>query len=717
MNITQALNVALPDLPSKLVSQRYPRVHPDVIFKEHVEDGKPVVRAYVPGVDAMYTFPPETWRLIQLFDGKRSYREISDLYSAEMSAEYSADVVRDLAAEIDAMNFWYKTPFEKNVKLMEKTAQERRRLQNRKNKWGDLSSITFPAVNPDRFLTWLDGKIGFVFEPWFVALTLLAFAITTVIFIAHWSEIGRDTLEFYNFSHKSWLDVAGFWIVGSILLCAHEAAHGLACKHYGGGVPAMGFLLIYLTPAFYTDTTQGEVLCTPFQRLVITVAGVWVELMICAVATPIWWLTPPGTWAHDFAYLIILFTGIAVVLINWNPLIKLDGYFILTQLIGISDLKEASTLYFSSLVKKYVWRLPVDVPYVPKRRRLGYVIYAILSGLYSYSLLYVFASFIGNIARGFSADWGFLFEYGTAFLIFRGRLRTLWNFMKLVYLDKRDRVHAWFTPRRKLAIAVAALIFAVLPLWHESATGRFALEPVNRAVVRALVPGTITAVYVDEGQRVEAGAPLVQMRNLDLDSQLARSQSKLALASTQATSAMLHYADFGSAERERQNLLRQTHELASEVSHLDVQSPISGTVVTRRPPDRLGSFATEGTELVEIADLHQLRARIYISEFEMHKLAGNSPARLQIDGMVGRHNARTIAVEPLSSGIPVGLMETSRFKGQRPPTFYVFDSIVDNPKESLKPGMAGTARIYGRRRSLAGLAFLQVADLVGGKIW
>jgi putative peptide zinc metalloprotease protein len=717
MNITQALNVALPDLPARMVSQRYPRVHPKVVFKEQIEEGELVIRAFVPGVDMMYTFPPETWKLIQLFDGQRSYADVAELYSRESGVEYSEDTVRDFSAEIDDLNFWYKTAQEKNVKLMQKTADERRRLQKKKSKWGDLSMIVFPAVNPDRFLTWVHDKISFIYKPWFVAMTLLAFAFSAGIFVTHWSEVGRDTWEFYNFAHKSWFDVATFWIIGTVLLCIHETGHGLTCKHYGAHVPAMGFLLIYLAPAFYTDTTQGEVLGDRFQRLMITVSGVWAELMVCAVATPIWWGTSPGTAIHDFAYTIILLTGFAVVLINWNPLIKLDGYYIVTDILGITELKESSTLYFSSWVKRNIWGLPVEVPKVPKRRRLGYAIYAILSGLYSYSILYIFASFIGNIARNFSADWGFLFEYGTAFLIFRGRLRTLWSFMKFVYLDKRDRIRAWFTPARKLAISAIALVFALLPLWHESATGRFVLEPENLAVVRTLVPGVVSRVYANEGQQVAAGAPLVQLRNMVLDSKLARSQSDLAIATGRANSAILHYADFGSAEQERTRLTRQTGSYASEAADLEVSTPIGGVVTTPRIGDLLGRYVPQGTELAEVADVARLRARIYVSEFEIYKLKKDSPALLQVDGTVGRYKARTIAIAPTSSEIAPGLIDLSRYKGQKPPRFYVFDMLVDNAGGRLKPGLPGTARVYGHRRSLAGLALQQVEDFVGRKMW
>jgi len=716
MNITQALNVALPELPAKLMSERPPRVHPDIVFKEHIEEGKRVIRAYVPGVDAMFTFPPESWALIQLFDGQRSYAELAELQSLQTGATYSEDTIRDFAAEIDALNFWYRTPQEKNIKLMQKTADERRRMQKKK-KWGDLSEIKFPAVNPDRFLTWLHRQISFVYTPWFTVVTLLGFALMAGIFIAHWSEVGRDTLEFYNFADKSWFDVVAFYIIALVLLSIHEGAHGLTCKHYGAPVPSMGFLLIYLTPAFYTDTTAGEVKANRFERLMIAVSGVWSELIICALVTPIWWGTPPNTAVHDFAYTIILFTGVAVVLINWNPLMKLDGYYIICDLLGIPDLKEASTLYLSTWVKRNIWRLPVEVPYVPARRRPGFVVYAILSGLYSYSVLYVFARFIGNIARNFSTDWGFLFEIGTAYLIFRGRLRTLWNFMKFVYLDKKDRVQAWFTPQRKLAVSAAGIIFSLLPLWHESAVGRFVLEPAKLAVVRALVPGTVTRVYADEGQQVEAGAPIVQLRNEPLSSKLARSRSDLETAGDKANSDLLRYADYGAAEQERDRLGQQTRDFTSEATNLDVKAPISGLVTTPRVGDKVGSYVLEGTVLAEVADLTHLRARVYISEFDMYKLGPDTAARLQVDGLWGRRDARTVAIEPLSSDIAPALINVSKFKGQSPPRFYVFELLVENLTGPMRPGMTGTARLYGRRRSLAGMAAQDVVNFFGRKFW
>ncbi len=249
MNLTRALDVALPDIPARTIAERCPRLDPGTTFREHMEDGKPMVRIYVPTVGLMYRLPYQNWRLAQLFDGKRSYEEIAHLYSQETGVQYDPEEIREFAAELEAGGFWYKTALEKNILLMQQSAEERRKKLQGRRKWGDLSLIFFPAFNPDRFLTWLYKHTKFMYTAWFTVITIIAFAVTAGINITHWSEIGRDTLQFYNFKEKTWGDILYFYALFMIIVAVHEFAHAHACKHYGGRVRAMGFALIYLTPA------------------------------------------------------------------------------------------------------------------------------------------------------------------------------------------------------------------------------------------------------------------------------------------------------------------------------------------------------------------------------------------------------------------------------------------------------------------------------------
>lgn len=717
MNLTRVLNNALPDIPARTISDRPPRLDPGTTFREHIEQGKTVVRIYVPSAAGMYTFPPQYWRLAQLFDGKRSYEEIAKLYSQENGVEYDVEEVRGFAAQLETGDFWYKTPQEKNILLMQQTMSERRKKLQGRSKWADLSEITFPAFNPDRFLAWAYGYTKFIYTPWFTILTLIAFAITAAISISHWSEIGRDTVQFYDFSKKTWTDVFILYALGMFVVAIHEFAHAHACKHYGGRVPAMGFALVFLAPAFYTDTTEGAVMGTRSQRMVISLAGNWSEFMVCAVATPIWWGTAPDTPVHNGAYFLMMMTGIMCVFLNWNPLMKLDGYYMLCEITGIPNLKEDSTAYVSAWVKRHIWRLPVEVPYVPKNRRLGFAAYALLSGGYSYTVLYFVARFAGNFVRNFSPEWGFIPEFAVAVMIFRSRIRLLVNFMKFVYLDKKDRIMAWFTPRHSIFIGAAVVFFLVLPLRHDSVSGTFLLEPVRNAVARARIPGIVTEINTHEGQHVEAGTVLAELRNLPLQSEFESARSRMAMASARANSALLHYADYGAASKEREQVAVEFHQLSEKKDALQIVSPIAGTVITPKVQDLLGSYLTEGSELLEVADLSVLRARIYVSEYDLSKIRPGAVGRVQVQGMARTWQSQTISLAARPTEMDVRLKEPNELKGMNVPHFYLVDLLVENPDFQLKPGMTGVARVYGRRQSLAGMGWEAFSNFWGRKLW
>src|SRR5437868_6698128 len=253
----------------------------------------------------------------------------------------------------------------------------------------------------------------------------------------------------------------------------------------------MGFLLIYLEPAFFCEVTEAWVYGDKWQRIVTMSAGIWSELIVCSLAAIVWWGTPAGTFAHNSAYILILFCGVLPVVVNLDPLIKLDGYFILTELLGIADLKENSTHFLTNAVKKYVFGLPVEVSYVRVSRRLLYVPYALLSGLYSYTLLTVVVVYVYHIARNFSPEWGFVPALLLAGLIFKSRILSLVRFMKTVYLDKKDLLRAWVVRPRVALAALFILVALFAPVWRETVQGRFLLEPARRAIVRAEVPGTV----------------------------------------------------------------------------------------------------------------------------------------------------------------------------------------------------------------------------------
>jgi putative peptide zinc metalloprotease protein len=719
MNLTRALEVALPDIPARKLAESYPRLDPGTTFRVHVEGGKPIVRVYVPSIAGMFTFEQAQWALTQLFDGKRSYEEIAELYSQQNGIQYDAETVREFGASLESSEFWYKTPQEKNVQLMQLSREERKKRLKGKSIWADLSDVDFPAFNPDPVVTWVHDKTRFIYTPWFTVLCAMVVLFSAGITIAYWPELWQDTVDFYTFSKRSWLDVFNYYVLGMFVVGVHEFAHAHACKHYGGRVPAMGFALVYLMPAFYTDTTEGFVHGSRYQRLIISFAGVWSEMVLYAIVTPIWWATPPDTLLHNSAHFTMMLTGLMSLIMNWNPLIKLDGYYMLCDLVGMDSLKEDSTAYASAWVRKHIWRLPVEVPYIPKSRRFAFVFYALASGIYSYTVLYIVARFTGNFVRNFSPEWGFIPEIGVALIIFRSRIRLLVNFMKFLYLDKRDRVVAWFTPKHTaLTAGIVGLLLAV-PVWRESVAGSFVLQPVNQAVVRAHVAGAITKVFVREGEELQQGSPLATLSNLPLQSNLSEARTKLLLASAEAKKAGLSYQGYGSALVERERSKKQLGQISDMNTALDMTAPIEGTVMTPKVQSLLGTYLKPGGELLEIADLSRLRARIYISEFDLYKIRTGQPAKLQFEAMLHRRDGEVSMVSARPAETPrMPADEVASDTGPgRVHQFYCVDIVIMNAERDLKPGMSGVARVYSGRRSIAGMALEEIKNIWGRKLW
>ena len=711
MNITEALNVALPDLPARSLRRAQPRLHPQIVTREHLEDEQPVIYAIVSGANQLYRFTPSQWELVQLFDGERSYEEVSQVFKERTGIYYSPSDIQEYVSDLDEI--WYSSPLA-NVTATQKEAEGRHR---RAKKWDDITTIHVGHWDPDTYLTWLNEKTQFIYTRWFTYLTLALFALMGAIFVARWGEIGADTWKYYDFTEKGFSDIAEFWLLFCFLGFFHESAHGLTCKHFGGAVHKMGFLLYYLEPCFFVDVTEVYVYAGKWQRIATSIAGIWIELIFCAFATVLWAGTPAGTPVHDFAYKIILITGVGVAIINLNPLIKLDGYYVLCELVGIIGLKEDSTLYVSSWVKRNIFRLPVEVEFVPRRRRWVFAIYALLSGVYSYTLLYVGVRFSYNVFRKFSPEWAFLPALMIGGLIFRSRVRMLVRFMKTLYLDKKEHVRGWIATPSGVVVGALALLLLFAPIWPETRAGRFTLEAVQKARVHATVPGEIMAVMPQEAEAVVAGAPLVRMRNMDLESKAAHTALELQLASLRATEARLHYTDYARAEREHEAWTQQSKELAVELAGLTPTSPISGLVVTPRVRDLVGSYVRAGDTLVEVADVTVLRARIYVPEFDMRGVRAGDRVSLKLDSKFGRRESEVAEVAPAASAIEPGLAPKETYQGMSGVDFYAVTALVPNRDGRLKPGMSGSAKVLIARRSLAGLAGRSVRDFVERTVW
>ena len=581
----------------------------------------------------------------------------------------------------------------------------------------DFSDITIAEwPQADDFIARIYPRLRWIFTWWFTLLALAMFAVMAWMWVGRFGEIWNDSFEFYNFTTKSGSDLLEFWVLFGAMAFLHESFHGLTCKHFGGNVEKMGFSLMYFAPSFFCDITQVWIYGGKWERIATVIAGIWGDLILCFLGTIVWWATAPGMFVHNMAYKVMMVTGIGVSLLNLNPLIKLDGYYIFSELIGEPDFKERTAAYLSGWTRKHLFGMPAEVEYMPRRLRAFYLSYAILSAMYGYLLLSFVMGLTYNVLHAYSPAWAFAPAALMGYWVFRGRIQSLGRFSKLLYLDKKERAWGWVTPLRAAGLAAATLLLLFLPIWPELQDCSFVVEPAGYATMHAAVGGKVSQVFVDEGQRVVAGQPLASLQNLDLQSDLAKVRADLQLATARATQSRMRYGDFGTAERERLGLLQQERSLTEEATKLQLVSPIAGVVVTPRLHDLKGAYLEEGTPVVELIDDSALLARIYIPEFAMHDIHVGAPVRLQVRSRVLPFPGTLRLISPDWVPVDPSLGQKEQLAGINPPRFYVGEARLDG-RPVLHPGMTGIAKIRVGRRSLVSLGLKFARDLLARRVW
>src|SRR5262249_2588476 len=153
----------------------------------------------------------------------------------------------------------------------------------------------------------------------------------------------------------------------------------------------------------------------------------------------------------------------------------------------------------------------------------------------------------------------------------------------------------------------------------------------------------------------------------------AEARTQYAVADSRLRLANLQFRNVGAALQDRQRFAAQAEQLGLKTSALQLNSPISGVVLTLRLGDRRDSYLPAGTDVVEVADLDTLRARILVSEYDLYKVHAGAPAKVQVEGIPHLWNSQVFSIAQVSTESDPNLIDTARFKGLNPPRFYVVE--------------------------------------------
>ena len=213
-------------------------------------------------------------------------------------------------------------------------------------------------INPDRVLNWLEPKTRWLFTKTMAILAALGTIIATIIIWAN-----SDALITLYTTQFGWQMVTITWITILGVTVFHEFGHGLACKRYGGEVREMGVLLLFFMPCLYCNVSDAWLVPNKWRRILISMAGTYVDLLIWIVAVIAWLLTDLSTTVNYMAWIVITTCGLRVIF-NLNPLMKMDGYYTLSDLLGIHNLRKRSRKRLMKYLRWLLWgaKYPTAVP-------------------------------------------------------------------------------------------------------------------------------------------------------------------------------------------------------------------------------------------------------------------------------------------------------------------------------------------------------------------
>ena len=177
-------------------------------------------------------------------------------------------------------------------------------------------------------------------------LAALVVLFAASIVVGHFDEVRARLPELSVFA--DWRNLVWLFATIGVVKVLHELGHALACKHFGGEVPEMGVLLLVFVPCLYCDVTDAWRFPSKWQRILVSAAGMLVELVIASVATIVWWYAQPGL-VQLVALDVMIICTVNTLAVNGNPLLRYDGYYILSDLVESPNLWQRSRDALSNL--------------------------------------------------------------------------------------------------------------------------------------------------------------------------------------------------------------------------------------------------------------------------------------------------------------------------------------------------------------------------------
>jgi putative peptide zinc metalloprotease protein len=463
--------------------------------------------------------------------------------------------------------------------------------------------MRFPLLDPDKFL---DKSLPLI-KPLigiFGALVWLAVMIAAAkLVFDHFDQVTQQVQGILA-PDNLFLLYVGMVIVKTL----HEFGHAMVCKRYGGEVHTMGVMLLIFTPLPYMDATSSWSFRSRWQRALVGSAGMITELFLAGLATFVWANTGEGT-LHSLAYNIMFIASVSTLIFNGNPLLRFDGYYILSDILDIPNLSTRAMQHLRHIAERYLLGYRESIsPSQSKKEAFWLTVFGILSGIYR---VVVFTGIILFIADKFLL----------AGLLMAILCIIAWGivpiFRLLKYLATSPRLAKTRFRAVSVCVVIAASIFfllAVIPFPNRFRAPGL-LEAIRYVRVVNHAPGYVSSLLVDPGTWVAAGTALIELDDQELEIETKRTEAQKAEAlALEMRARSVAAEDLKPIRKRLETIETKLMNLEQQKNDLIVRARQAGVWVAPSASELEGKWLPKGSMLGEIVDERAFRFSSVVSQ-------------------------------------------------------------------------------------------------------
>lgn len=582
-----------------------------------------------------------------------------------------------------------------SAKLFER--YKKRRQREIQSKLLSIMFIRIPLFDPENLLRRMMPFLKYLISS-FGAILWFSVVAAAVKLVVDNFDMVTDQVQGILAPDNLFLMYVGLVVIKSL----HEFGHAVVCRRFGGEVHTMGVMFLIFTPLPYMDATSSWSFRSRWHRAFVAGAGMITEIFVAALATFVWVRTGPGT-LHSLAYNMMFIASVSTVLFNANPLLRFDGYYILSDLLDIPNLHTRARKHLRHLMERYIFGCKDSFsPSQSFKEAFWLSIFGVLSGIYR---VVVFAGIILFVADKF---------------LLAGLLMALicvvsWGvvplFKLVIYLASSPRL----ARTRVRAITVCSIFFAMVLSFLAVCPfpNRFRAPGVVEAIQYIQVvndaPGYVMNVRVPSGGEVRVGTPLIELsdRALDIEIEATLAQREETLA-MQLRALRMETADLEPIRKRLDTIESKLKDLEAQQTALVVKARQSGVWVAPEIQNLVGAWLHRGSVIGQIVNYSAFRLSAVVSQEEAADLFTGQirKAEVRIHGQGGKnldvaaYKIIPYRQEKLPSAalgwrgggeVPVSLQDQTGLQAAEP-FFQIYANIEPAPGVVLLHGRSGKLR-------------------------